>query len=145
MPYPCLLDTRQSDYHNPHRQPLLPSPMASPGPSGLSTLLCLQLAQGFQSPIPFPTMYGLHGFPMIPPRFGGPMMTQFGSLMLLWQGQQMYQTPSGLSGQQLDQVKTIVEEVVSHDQCTKYGSHPPTTNDRLSLLPNSGGDMQWEG
>ena len=45
-------DTRRSDCHTPRREPLLPTPMVAPGPSGFSTPFVA--AQGFQSPVPFP-------------------------------------------------------------------------------------------
>ena len=51
-------------------------------------------------------------------------------------GVQIYPQPLGFSGQQLDQVKMIVQDVVS--QCTLYAPHTPTADDRPSLLPNNG-------
>ena len=134
-------NARQPDYHTPRKQPLLPSPVDSPGPSVWPTPICL--APGFQSPVQFlmfPQMYGLQGLPMMSPQLGNPVMSQLGSQMMPWHGQQ---ASPGLSGHQFDQVKTVVEKVVS--QFTRYRSHAPTTNDRPSLVPKHGEECNGRG
>ena len=81
------------------------------------------------------------------------MMLQLGTPMMAWPGQQLQQTSSTLTGQQLDQVKSVVQDVLSeridyrvHTTIVKYRPSPkpddrPSVirNQRVSLMPNSGG------